>query len=289
MRVLISGCGYVGCALGLLLAAEGHTVFGLRREPSHLPLAIFPVAADLSHPLPPRALPPNLDAAVHAVSPSTAGGATEDDAYRTAYVDAPRNLLAALGAQPSVRRLLFVSSTGVYGQAGGEWVDETSPTEPRSLSGRRLLQGEELVLRGPVPEPVVLRLGGIYGPGRAGALGRLLNAPPREDRPPRYTNPIHRDDCAGALRHLLALPNPRPLYLGVDNDPADRRTIADWLAARLAKVPPTAGTLAPQKAPRVRANKRCSNRRLLASGYALRYPTFREGFATLLDEATPNA
>ena len=280
MRVLICGCGYVGAALGLLLSADGHEVFGLRRNPSNLSPAIRPLAADLSEPLLPDVLPRDLDAAVYAVSPREG----TDDAYRLAYADGPRNLLAALGQSPSVRRLVFVSSTGVYGQTDGEWVDEDSPTEPQSSSGKRLLEGEGLVAGGPVPA-VVLRLGGIYGPGREGAIERALEAPP--DGPPRYTNRIHRDDCAGALLHLLTLRNPEPLYLGVDNDPADRHTVAAWLHARLGTTP--AKRPAPPKTSRAQSNKRCSNERLLASGYAFRYPTFREGFAALLDGGTPSA
>ncbi len=281
MRVLIAGCGYVGSALGLLLAAEGHTVFGLRRNTAALPAAIKPVRADLSKPLSPDALPPNLDAVVCAASP----GGSSDEAYRTAYVDGPRNILSALEG-PRVERLVLVSSTGVYGQKNGEWVDEGSPTEPANPSGRRLLEGENLVLGGPIPA-TVLRLGGIYGPGRTGMIERAQRNPPPEDAPPQYTNRIHRDDCAGALRHLLLIPEPEPVYLGVDHEPADRRTVAEWLASHLgenlpANASPTGDE--PQARPG-RTNKRCSNERLLRSGYEFRYPTFRAGFAALLEEA----
>lgn len=278
MRVLISGCGYVGTALGLLLAAEGHAVYGLRRNPGKLPPLIHPVRADLSRPLPPDALPERLDAAVLAASPDV----TSDEAYETAYVTGPGNLLVALEPQhDTLRRVVLVSSTGVYAQRGGEWVDEDSPTEPSSTSGKRLLEGERLLLGGSFPA-TVLRLGGIYGPGRDGAIRRALQAPPPEpDEPPRYTNRIHRDDCAGALRHLLLLERPDPLYLGVDHEPADRRTVATWLAGHLGNKPPPPEH-PPSDAPRTRSNKRCSNRRLVASGYDFRYPTFREGFATLL-------
>ena len=281
MRILIAGCGYVGSALGLLLAAEGHTVFGLRRNPAVLPHEITPVRADLSAPLPPEALPPTLDAVVCAASP----GGSSKEAYRTAYVDGPRNLISALEGQ-SIARLVLVSSTGVYGQKNGEWVDEGSPAEPANTSGQRLLEGETLVLGGPFPA-TVLRLGGIYGPGRTGMIERALRNPPPEDAPPQYTNRIHRDDCAGALRHLLLVPDPQPIYLGVDQEPADRRTVAEWLAARSGELLPGNPSTPRELRDRPgRTNKRCSNGLLLRSGYELRYPTFREGFAALLDEAT---
>ena len=277
MRVLISGCGYVGSALGLLLSAEGHTAFGLRRDAKALPPAIRPISADLSKPLPSDALPPDLDAVVHAVSPNR----PTDEAYKLAYVEAPRNLLLALEPQRTLRRFVFVSSTGVYAQKEGEWVNEKSPTDPETTSGGRLLEGERLALGGPLPT-TVLRLGGIYGPGRTGTIERALRGTPEED-PPRYTNRIHRDDCAGALRHLILLDGPDPIYLGVDHEPATPHTIAEWLytqpGARFGgTVPPNRGTT--QRS--TRTNKRCSNARLVSSGYSFRYPTFREGFAALL-------
>ena len=286
MRLLISGCGYVGITIGLLLASEGHTVFGLRRNTSALPPAIHPVEVDLSTSLPPSALPRDLDAVVHMASPR----GSIDESYKTAYVDGPRNILSALALQTALRRFVFVSSTGVYGPKDGEWVDEDSATEPGSASGRRLLEGERLVLGGPVPA-VMLRLGGIYGPGRTGGIERALREQPREVDPLRYTNRIHRDDCAGALRHLLFLQDPDPIYLGVDHEPAARRIVIEWLASRPGLPRPNievsrlAARTNTNDTPRSRTNKRCSNARLVSSGYRFRYPTFREGYTALLHQS----
>ena len=276
MRVLIAGCGYVGCALGSLLASDGHMVFGLRRNPASLPDSIRPVVADLSRSLASETLPEELDYIFYTAS---AGGA-EDAAYRSAYVDGPRNLLEAFaGRRTNIRRVFFTSSTGVYAQSNGEWVDETSPTEPETHTGRRLLEGERVMAEGLFPATVV-RLAGIYGPGRTRSIVRALEAP-AGDGPPVYANRIHRDDCAGVLRHLMLLPETAPLYLAADYEPADRRTVAEWLSARLGRPLPEASSSGAR--PR-RTNKRCSNARLAASGYEFRYPTFREGFAGLLDE-----
>ena len=283
MRVLISGCGYVGSALGLLLTTQGHTTFGLRRNTTALPPTILPVQADLSTSLPPDALPTNLDAVVYAASPA---GAT-DEAYRAAYVDGPRNLLSALAQQRSLRRFVLVSSTGVYAQREGEWVDEESPNEPQSYSGKRLLEGERGVL-GSSFCATVLRLGGIYGPGRTGAVDRALRQASEEKDPGHYANRIHRDDCAGALRHLLLMRDPAPVYLGVDHEPTTRQEIHEWLTAQGYTPPPTLETFSrntTRGASRSRTNKRCSIARLVSSGYRFRYPTFREGFAALLDGA----
>lgn len=277
MRVLIAGCGYVGSALGELLASEGHSVFGLRRDPVSLPDSITPVVADLSRTISSEALPQNLDRVFYTAS----AGGSDDAAYRAAYVDGPRNLLEALAPQQTnVRRLFFTSSTGVYAQTNGEWVDEASPTEPESHTGRRLLEGEKVMLEGPVPATVV-RLSGIYGPGRTRSIQRALDTPVG-DGPPNYTNRIHRDDCAGVLRRLMLLPEPAPLYLATDHEPTDRRTVAEWLSKRLGRPLPEVSPT--DDSPRRRTNKRCNNARLLVSGYEFRYPTFREGFAGLLDE-----
>ena len=291
MRVLIAGCGYVGSALGERLASEGHTVFGLRRNPSKLPETITPVEADLMSPgagaassALRAALPANLDFVFYTVSPA---GST-DEAYRAAYVEGPRNLLDALAAgQDGIRRIIFVSSTGVYAQSGGEWVDEDSPTRPESFSGKRLLEGEQLVLggtghSGEPPENsfpgTVLRLAGIYGPGRGRMVERLLEG---AGDPEGYTNRIRLEDCAGALRHLMLLEDPEPVYIGSDYDPAERRVVREWLARRVGTNPPeVAGDAAGN---RRGTSKRCSNRRLVGSGYVFRYPTFREGFEDLLD------
>ena len=265
----------MGSTLGALLAAEGHEVYGLRRNPGALPSGINPVVADLARKTLPDALPPDLDYVFYTAS----ANGPDDEAYRQAYVEGPGNLLETLFSRgDDVRHFFFTSSTGVYGQSEGEWVDESSPTEPQTFSGRRLLEGERVVLGGPFPA-TVMRLAGIYGPGRTRSIERALETS-MDDGPPVYTNRIHRDDCAGALRHLMLLPEPEELYVGVDHEPAERRVIAEWLSERR-------GTSPKENAPdtnRRRTNKRCSNARLLASGYEFRYPTFREGFSALLNE-----
>ena len=280
MRVLIAGCGYLGSALARRLDDVGCEVFGLRRTPGLLPDFIRPIAADLSEPATLRALPAHLDALVY----SAAADGFHEAAYRAAYVEGLRSLLEALEEQQqSPRRILFTSSTAVYGQCHGEWVDETSPTLPRGFSGRCLLEGEQLLLASRHPS-VVVRLGGIYGPGRTRLIESVRSGEARlREGPPRYTNRIHRDDCAGALAHLLRLEAPQHLYLGVDCEPADEALVLHWLAERLGVPPPQ--TEPSQGAPpsgRSPGSKRAANDRLLASGYRFLYPTFREGYGALL-------
>lgn len=275
-RALIAGCGYVGTALALRLAGEGHTVWGMRRHADALPDGVLPWPADLSDPATLRDLPPGLDSVAY----TAAADGRSEAAYRAAYVDGLRNLLDALGRQGQrPRRVVFTSSTGVYAQENGEWVDEDSPTEPRSFSGRLLLEAERVLRNGPFPG-VALRLGGIYGPGRERVLDEVRAGKARCPPETRWSNRIHRDDCAGALRHLLALEGPEPLYVGVDTEPAELCRVLRWVAERLNAPEPPVGD--DGRARRNRSNKRCSSARLLASGYRFRYPTFREGFAALL-------
>lgn len=277
-NVLIAGCGYVGSALGVRLAAAGHTVWGLCRRPDALPPSIHPLIADLTAPETLQALPPDMDFVFYTTAPD---GST-DEAYRAAYVDGLGHLLQALISQGQlIQRVFLTSSTAVYAQSGGEWVDETSPTIPGHFTGARLLEGERLLLNGPFPA-TVLRLGGIYGPGRTGLIERVRQgAAVCLDGPPIYTNRIHRDDCAGVLHYLMTLPDPDFLYLGVDDDPAEQCTVLRWLAAQLGVAPPRVEA-SPGFDRRRRSNKRASNARLVASGYVFRYPSFREGYAALL-------
>jgi nucleoside-diphosphate-sugar epimerase len=276
-KVLIAGCGYLGNALGSALLCDAHEVWGLKRRPVGLALGIRPVEADLGLAATLRELPTGLDFVFYMVSP----GGSDDALYRAAYVEGLRHFLEALEAgRERPRRLFFVSSTAVYAQQDGEWVDETSPTEPRHFSGRRLLEGERLLLESPFAATVV-RLGGIYGPRRARLVERVrTGSAVYRRKPPQYTNRIHRDDCVGALRHLMGLEAPERLYLGVDCEPAAEASVLGWLAGALGAPPPRAVESAPRG--RGNANKRCRNERLLASGYGFRYPTFREGYTAVL-------
>jgi nucleoside-diphosphate-sugar epimerase len=198
-------------------------------------------------------------------------------------VDGVRHLLSALVTQGhKLQRFIFTSSTGVYAQQSGEWVDETSPAEPVHFSGRELLLAEQTVLRSGFPA-IVVRLGGIYGPGRT----RLIDSVRRgtaecTDGPAVYTNRIHRDDCAGVLQHVMQLAQPNSLYVAVDNEPAEQNTVLRWLTLQLGLPPPRTVPAGNADVRGHRSNKRCRNARLVETGYMFRYPTFREGYHALL-------
>lgn len=277
-RVLIAGCGYVGEALGKLLLADDHEVWGLRRNPRSLPAGIESIAADLAQPEGLTDLPGGIDFVFYLVSPS----GSEDALYRHAYVDGLRGLIGALHRDGQRPRLLFSSSTAVYRQHDGEWVDESSEAAPDHWSGKRLLEGEQIALQA-LPSAAVVRFGGIYGPRRTQLIDRVRSGRAVfRAAPPQYTNRIHRDDCAGALRHLMELENRDSIYLAVDNEPAEERAVLLWLAGVMGSPEPReAGK--PEVSKRPRGNKRCRNARLVQSGYTFRYPTFREGYSAVLE------
>jgi len=278
MTILLAGCGDLGTEAGLRFAAAGHRVVGWRRSPSKLPPEIEGAAADLSSPdLPP--VPADTTAVVIAV----AADSPTEAAYRAAYVDGLAHVLDALerdGVTP--RRVLFVSSTAVYGDAGGGWVDESTTAAPGGFSGQTLLEAERLLadrLSGTSSTVVALRLGGIYGPGRTRLIDQVRTGAAIIPAVPRYTNRIHRDDAAGAIVRLCTMEDdPSPVYLGVDNDPAELGDVLRFLAAELGLGVPPSGDAGDARG----GNKRCSNALLRSTGYSFRYPTFREGYRDIL-------
>jgi nucleoside-diphosphate-sugar epimerase len=173
--------------------------------------------------------------------------------------------------------VLFVSSSAVYGEHEGAWVDEDTAPHPLGFNGEVLLEAERRLAAQAVPATVV-RLAGLYGPGRLQLLDRLRAgrvAVPRER--PHWANRIHVDDAAAAIAHLLLRPTVQPLYLGVDDTPLPLDVLYDHLAGLLGAPLPAAG--AP---PAGVGSKRLSNARLRASGFAPRWPDARVGYAALL-------
>jgi len=270
-RVLIAGCGDVGNALAARLLDEGCEVWGVRRRVEGLGQGVRPWRIDLSEPRGFGSPPAAFDYLFYTASADR----RDEDHYRSIYVDALRDLLAALrAARCPLRRVFFTSSTAVYGQGAGEWVDEDSATEPLGFNGRVLLEAEAIVREGP-ETGINLRLSGIYGPGRTRLVRNVWNG---EASPTAsWTNRIHVEDCAGALHHLMRVDDPKALYLGSDDEPVTSADLTTWLAEAL-------GVPAPTKKETARLNKRCRNARLRESGYQFELPTFREGYRPIVRE-----
>jgi nucleoside-diphosphate-sugar epimerase len=265
-RVLVAGSGDLGGRIARGLSAAGVQVQALARHPRpHQPDLL---ALDLTRPIP-GGIDGEFDAIVHCLSPSS----RDEQAYRGVYVDALRHLLAAL---PSAPRLVFVSSAAVYGDHGGDWVDEQARCRPIGFNGRVLREAEQLACASG-RDALVLRPGGIYGPGREMLLRRVRSGVPLPVfEPPLYTNRIHVDDAAAAAVHLL-MAGARGVFNLVDDAPAPQPEVLDWLADRmgLPRLARVAGV-------RPEENKRIANTRLRAAGFVFRYPDYRAGYGELL-------
>ncbi|QXI28427.1 SDR family oxidoreductase [Pseudomonas vanderleydeniana] len=278
--VLIAGCGDVGCRLASQLLGQGWQVHGLRRSISRLPEGVHGVAGDLFTAQRPAGWPlGSLDYVVYCAA------ATDHDeaGYRAAYVDGLRHVLSwleASGQRP--RRLLFVSSSSVYVQQQGEWVDETSATEAEGYSGRLMLEAEQLALDSGIAASRV-RLTGIYGPGREWLLTQVRRGYRVAVEPPLYGNRIHADDAAGLLAFLLEADRAGQVledcYIGVDDAPAPLAEVVAWLREYLGVTEWDA-----EASVRRTGSKRCSNARARALGWIPRYPSYREGYAAILGE-----
>ncbi|UXM91800.1 SDR family oxidoreductase [Paenarthrobacter sp. JL.01a] len=275
MTVLIAGCGDLGTEVGLRFAAAGHHVVGLRRSPEKLPPEIHGIRADLSGHVP--ELPGDVDIVVIAV----AADASTEEAYRAAYLNGVKNVLDALERQSiRPRRILFVSSTAVYRDSGGAVVDESTPAEPTRFSGRILLEAEDLMFaRTAGTRAISVRLGGIYGPGRTRLIDQVRSGKARIPAQSKHTNRIHRDDAAAMIVHLATMEQePEAVYLGIDDDPAEYGDVLRFLAAELQLPEPPPGPASDGGA----GDKRCSNRRLRSTGFTFTFPSYKEGYRSIL-------
>lgn len=276
--VLIAGCGDVGSRLASRLLAQGWTVYGLRRSVARLPAGVTGIAGDLFDANCPNAWPTSpIDYLVY----SAAATDHDEAGYRAAYVDGLRNVLSWLkqhGQKP--KRLVFVSSSSVYGQQQGEWVDESSATQATGYSSRLMLEAEHLALHSGIPASVV-RLTGIYGPGREWLLTQVRQGYRVVVEPPLYGNRIHVDDAAGLLAYLVQA-DARGValdecYIGVDDAPAPLAEVVAWLREYLGVTQWSA-----EASVRRAGSKRCSNARARALGWVPRYASYREGYAAIL-------
>jgi len=279
-QVLLAGCGDLGLRVARLLRQRGDTVYALRRHPpASSDDGIEWLRADLTQLQSLRDLPTGITQLVYLPTPDRRDPA----AYRATFVDGLRCLLDALG-HVTLCRVLFVSSGAVYGNHRGDWVDEDTPAAPAGFNGAALLEGEQLLAAWPI-RAIALRLAGLYGPGRLQLLDRLRAGTAQAPRdPPHWANRIHVDDAAAAIVHLLRLADARSCYLGADSTPLPLHVLYADLARQVGAPPPRDGP-----PPAGIGSKRLSNARLLASGFALRWPDARTGYAALAEAWSADA
>jgi nucleoside-diphosphate-sugar epimerase len=297
MRVAVLGCGYVGLRLGTLLGDAGHEVVGVRRSDKGVTAiedaGFTAVQADVTE-ADSLSRVPDADWLVFAASSGGRGA----EAAREVYVDGLQTAIEVFGArgsQPDATapdRLVYTSSTGVYGDHGGDWVDEETPIEPTTEKTRVLAEAERIAREATAEYGIngtVARFAGLYGPGRY-RLSRYLDGPVTQG----YLNMIHGEDAAGAVAHLLTEDLARgEVVLVVDEEPVEKWEFADWLADECGRERPEkqtkaerleAADLSEAARRRIQTSKRCSKDYLRELGYQFRYPTFREGYRAAVEE-----
>jgi len=280
MHVLVAGCGWLGMALARRLLARGDRVTGIRRDPGRAAalaaLGVEPLGLDLAE----AGVGARLPRADAIIACQSAGAETEA-AYRAAYLDANRTLLAA--AERSGAALVYTGSTGVFGQRDGSDVDETTPPSPASATAEVLVRAEQLLAGAAAAgtRASVVRLSGLYGPGRAGIVERVrsgaLALGPGDDA---WMNFCHQDDAVAFVLAALERVPRGAVFHGSDAHPPRRREVVEWVAARLGIAPPRAERPAPGPNRRV-----LSARTRAALSVELRWPSFADGLAPLVATA----
>lgn len=260
--VVVAGAGDVGGRLAALRVDAGDEVIALRRREMPAMPGQRSLRADLTSGEGLARLPRQVEALVFCAAPDQ----RDEGAYRALYLDGLRRLLDACGAS----RVVFVSSTAVYGQDAGQWVDEDTPPDPPAFNGRVLLAAERALA--PHPGGIALRLSGLYGPGREMMLRKARAGGPGR---PHWTNRLHVDDAASALSHLIDRSATEACYVGSDDLPALEADVLDWLRAQqdLPAVAAATGTA---------TGRRLRNARLRASGWSPQFPDYRAGYGALL-------
>jgi len=281
IRLLIAGCGDLGMRVASLVSQQhpASQIWGLRRTQSETPTLIRGftwLSADLAQPETLKTLPQGITHILFSAAPNAR---TETD-YRALYLHGLQNIVRS-AENPALKRVIFISSSAVYGEQGDGWVDENTPVSPKNFNGRVLVEAEQWLADFNQTRAIStssLRLSGIYGPGRTYLLERLkLGQASAPLAPVHWVNRIHIDDAAAAIEHLMFLDQLSQTYLITDSTPLPMRTLYEYLAKLVGGPIPAEGA-----APSFVGSKRLSNARLQATGFKLQWPDSRDGHAALL-------
>lgn len=279
---LVIGCGYLGERVAQRWLAEGSVVHCVTRSLDRArrleSLGFEPFVGDVTQPDTLVALPA-ADTVLYAVGYQPGSGVSR----RAVYVDGLQAVLDRLDVHPS--RIVLASSTGVYGESGGAWVDEETPCRPAREAGQVLLAAEK-TLRGHRlgSAAIVLRFAGLYGPGRIPKLADLKAGRPIAVSSYGMLNLIHIDDAAAAVVAAAQAPPPRT-YVIADGHPVLRREFYRHVTKLLRAAEPQFVEPSSDEAARQRGggDKRVSNRRMIEElGVILQYPTYRAGLEAIL-------
>ena len=283
-HLVVFGAGYVGGELVRQALVLGLRVTALTHNPTRAAelgaLGAATIVADLATDRWHGQIPGGADLVLDCVG---AGGGGVDG-YRRAYVDGLRSIFAWAGAAP-VGTFVYTGSTSVYPQTGGMKVTEDAPTLGGRDTAQVLVEAENVIRAlgdGVCQRWFILRLAGLYGPGRHQLLDQLrAGATELRGSGDQHLNLIHRDDICAAIWAAFAAPAAigNLVFNVADDGAATRVALADWLAARLGRPPPRFTGESPVGRARGAHDRLIVNERLKAAlGWSPRFPTFREGF-----------
>ena len=293
MRKLLFGCGYLGQRVANLWIAHGDEVWVVtRRRQRAKELAsdgFHPIVADITQPASLASLP-SVATVLYAVGYDRHAGTTR----REVYVDGLANVLDSLPSA-ELARIVYISSTGVFGQADGSWVDEDSPCQPTREGGQICLDGEQRLVSHPLGDRrIILRLAGIYGSGRVPRLETIMSGALPRGSENAYLNLIHVDDAVRTVCAAEQRATPPRLYLVSDGNPVPRGEFYREVA-RLAWPDQPSGSDRPShkrsrssedSQRRAGSDKRVDNRRMLRElGVQLEYGSYREGLPAIACES----
>jgi nucleoside-diphosphate-sugar epimerase len=278
-NILIVGFGYLGKEIAKQLYTDiNFNIWTLSRSKVENPYKANHIVADLTKPFQLLCLPNNVyfDFIIYTVSADN----STPSSYYDAYIFSLHNLLQKLRAKKKPpKKLFFISSTSVYHQNKGQWVNEYSTTNPLYFRGRYMLEAESL-LKTSEFDTTIVRLGGIYGSNRQNIIDMVRKKSGYRNTPDVYSNRIHVEDAAGIIIHLIKQAEKNisinNLYLGVDCEPAPLYEITQWLGNKLDI------TLTTNKIPNTMHNKRCYNKLIIQSGYKFIYPNYKAGLSKIL-------
>lgn len=276
--LLIIGCGDLGNHLGSLMAEQNWQVYGMRRNVSEIAPNIHRIFADLYQKERPINWPTTkIDYIIFCAAPS----ANERSQYQELYYQGLQNVLQWIeNSQQYPKKLLIISSTAVYAQNDGSWVDEKSSTDPENLQGKTMLAMEQLAKNSSI-DTTIIRLSGIYGPTRYYLIKQAIQGITYPQTPLLYANRIHIEDAALLLQAIIYFHKQGnelfPCYIGVDDEPAPIQETLAWIRNELA-----INTLTTQHAERRTGSKRLTNKLAKTTGWIPKYKNYKDGYKEIL-------
>ncbi len=285
LQTLIFGYGYLGSVVGRLLREQGDTVLATTRSAERaahlLQTGVQPIVTDWTD----RRTLDRMKKVIRQVDRILVAVSYDSRSRFSRYESQVGGFRNFLSIAPLDIPICYISTTGVYHQTDGSWVDERSPTHPKREGGKVHLEAESLLHRYRPDSPwTVLRLAGIYGPGRVPRIDNIIEGRAIASPSDGYLNLIHVEDAAAAVLRSWQQPKFR-MYVVSDDEPMVRgdfyREIARQLRAPEPKFESPASDSS--KVSRSETNKRLWNRRVKADLLSvLKYPTYREGLRSIL-------